>query len=185
MKKLLLFIILLTFYSFGQENRLVRQNDMRDTLTTNSRGFAKLASPTFTGTVTLPASINIGETALLPSVTELNYVDNVTSAIQTQLNAKLNTADALVIGDIDTVISGTATINLSLEPEPDSVVVTHGLGQTPNIYDIVITPQTDLMGFSWRIENVTSTTFEIQLGDTGFETITTNPLFTWWAIKRK
>jgi hypothetical protein len=43
-----------------------------------------LASPTFTGTVVLPATTSIGNV----SAVELAYVDGVTSAIQTQLNSK-------------------------------------------------------------------------------------------------
>lgn len=50
---------------------------------------APLASPTFTGTVTLPSTTSIGTV----SATEISYLDNVTSAIQTQLNAK-QTLDA-------------------------------------------------------------------------------------------
>lgn len=46
---------------------------------------APLASPTFTGTVVLPATTSIGNV----SATEISYLDNVTSSIQTQLDAKL------------------------------------------------------------------------------------------------
>lgn len=44
-------------------------------------------SPTIGTSVALPATITIGGTALTPSIAELNFVDGVTSAIQTQLNA--------------------------------------------------------------------------------------------------
>jgi hypothetical protein len=50
--------------------------------------YAPSASPTFTGTVVLPSTTSIGTV----SATELGYVDGVTSAIQTQLNAKANTS---------------------------------------------------------------------------------------------
>ncbi len=43
---------------------------------------APLASPTFTGTVTLPGTTSIGNV----SSTELGYLDGVTSNIQTQIN---------------------------------------------------------------------------------------------------
>jgi hypothetical protein len=43
---------------------------------------ASLASPTFTGTVTLPSTTSIGSV----SATELGYLDGVSSAIQDQLN---------------------------------------------------------------------------------------------------
>jgi hypothetical protein len=46
---------------------------------------APLASPTFTGTVVLPSTTSIGNV----SATEIGYLDNVTSSIQTQLDAKL------------------------------------------------------------------------------------------------
>lgn len=49
---------------------------------------APSASPTFTGTVVLPSTTSIGTV----SSTELGYVNGVTSAIQTQLNAKLASA---------------------------------------------------------------------------------------------
>lgn len=46
--------------------------------------YARKASPTFTGTVTLPSGTSIGDV----SSTEIGYVNNVTSAIQTQLTAR-------------------------------------------------------------------------------------------------
>lgn len=51
---------------------------------------AKKDGPTFTGTVVLPATTSIGNV----SATELSYLDGVTSAIQTQLNAKAPSAGA-------------------------------------------------------------------------------------------
>jgi hypothetical protein len=51
---------------------------------------APSASPTFTGTVTLPSDTSIGDV----SATELGYVNGVSSAIQTQLDAKLATSTA-------------------------------------------------------------------------------------------
>lgn len=51
---------------------------------------APLASPTFTGTVVLPATTSIGNV----TATEISYLDNVTSSIQTQLDAKLAIATA-------------------------------------------------------------------------------------------
>lgn len=46
--------------------------------------FAPKASPTFTGTVTLPSTTSIGNV----SSTEIGYLDGVTSSIQTQINGK-------------------------------------------------------------------------------------------------
>jgi len=50
---------------------------------------APIASPVFTGAVTIPTPFTLGAVSVLPTGTELNFVDGVTSAIQTQLNAKL------------------------------------------------------------------------------------------------
>lgn len=54
---------------------------------------APLASPTLTGTVTVPTPFTLGAVSVLPTGTELNFVDGVTSNIQTQLNAKEATAN--------------------------------------------------------------------------------------------
>lgn len=49
---------------------------------------ADIASPTFTGNVTLPSTTSIGNV----SSTEIGYLDGVTSSIQTQLNGKAATS---------------------------------------------------------------------------------------------
>ena len=49
---------------------------------------ANIASPTFTGTVVLPSATSIGSV----TNTEISYLSGVTSSIQTQINAKLDTA---------------------------------------------------------------------------------------------
>lgn len=54
---------------------------------------APLLSPTFEGTVTLPATTTIGTI----TSTELGYLDGVTSAIQTQLNGKVSLSGSSVI----------------------------------------------------------------------------------------
>jgi len=60
---------------------------------------ANLASPTFTGTVVLPSSTSIGSV----DSTELGYLNGVTSAIQTQLDAKqASDADLTAIAGLST-----------------------------------------------------------------------------------
>jgi hypothetical protein len=59
-------------------------------LTSDLAAKAPLAGPTFTGTVVLPSTTSIGNV----SATEIGYVDGVTSAIQTQLDAKLASSTA-------------------------------------------------------------------------------------------
>jgi hypothetical protein len=100
---------------------------------------APLASPTFTGTVTLPsgtvtstmildgtianadinASAAIDWTKIAPSSTvsaiELGYLDGVTSAIQTQLDAKAPSSSPTFTGTVtstnDVVVNGNLTVN--------------------------------------------------------------------------
>jgi hypothetical protein len=100
---------------------------------------APLASPTFTGTVTLPsgtvtstmildgtivnadinASAAIDWTKIAPSstvsATELGYLDGVTSAIQTQLDAKAPLSAPTFTGTVtstnDVVVNGNLTVN--------------------------------------------------------------------------
>ena len=57
----------------------------------SSSAFATLASPTFTGTVTVPTPFTLGATSVTATGAELNFVSGVTSAIQTQINAKQST----------------------------------------------------------------------------------------------
>lgn len=68
---------------------------------------APSASPTFTGTVTLPANTSIGTV----SNTEIGYLDGVTSALQTQLDAKAPLASPALTGTptAPTAAPGTST----------------------------------------------------------------------------
>jgi hypothetical protein len=56
---------------------------------TNESKATMFTSPTFTGTTTLATPFTLGGVSVTPTGAELNYVDGVTSAIQTQLNAKI------------------------------------------------------------------------------------------------
>jgi hypothetical protein len=67
-------------------------------------GLATTAAPTFTGTVVLPSTTSIGDV----SATEISYVNNVTSAIQTQLDAKSPINNASFTGTFSAP-SGTIT----------------------------------------------------------------------------
>jgi len=67
---------------------------------------AQKENPTFTGTIKTPA-LAIGaagsEVTLTPTATELNYVDGVTSSIQSQLNSKKNSLISIVPEDNATI----------------------------------------------------------------------------------
>jgi len=80
---------------------------------------ANTASPTFTGTVTIPTPFTPGPVSVLPTGTELNFVDGVTSNIQTQFTGKLSTtltSARIFVGNgsnvaTGVVMSGDATID--------------------------------------------------------------------------
>ena len=90
----------------------------------NATSFA--ASPVFTGTVTIPSPFTLGATSVTANGTELNvldnipgtltstelgYVDGVTSAIQTQINAKNFEEFQLIVGvDAEAPIAGDSTL---------------------------------------------------------------------------
>ena len=67
-----------------------------DGLSTSLSAKADLAGPTFTGTVVLPSTTSIGDV----SSTELGYLNNVSSAIQTQLDGKVDESLFDTKGDI-------------------------------------------------------------------------------------
>jgi hypothetical protein len=73
---------------------------------TNESKATMFTSPTFTGTVTIPSPFTLGSTSVTTDGTELNYVDGVTSSIQTQLDGK-QPLDA----DLTTIAGLTATSN--------------------------------------------------------------------------
>ena len=56
------------------------------------------------------STLTIGGTAITATAAELNYVDGVTSAIQTQLDAKLASGGTLATATITTLTSTTANI---------------------------------------------------------------------------
>ena len=92
---------------------------------------AALASPTFTGTVTLPDTTAIGTV----SSTEIGYLDGVTSSIQTQITAA---GTALSTHESDTTnVHGIAdTALLALKSEVAAVTpATLGLGNVDNTSD--------------------------------------------------
>jgi hypothetical protein len=66
----------------GTSTRFARQDHVHASDTTKAR----LDSPSFTGTVSLPSTTSIGSV----SATEIGYLDGVTSALQTQLAGKWN-----------------------------------------------------------------------------------------------
>lgn len=95
---------------------------------------------------------------------------------------------ALVKTTIDTILSGIATINMSAEPAPDSVVVTYNHYETDPPSDtgkVIIVPLSDMKGFNYWIKWATSEQFEIKIGNIGYEAITSPIYFRYYAIVRR
>lgn len=76
----------LNVHGIADTAELITNSDLQTAL----EDYAPLLSPSFTGTVVLPADTSIGEV----SGSELAYLNGVTSAIQNQLDAKLATTSA-------------------------------------------------------------------------------------------
>jgi len=68
----------------GVTNGIQTQLDTKLASTTAASTYAPLSAPTFTGAVSLPGTTSIGDV----DATEIGYLNGVTSAIQTQLDAK-------------------------------------------------------------------------------------------------
>ena len=93
---------------------------------------APLASPTFTGTVTIPTPFTLGAVSVLPTGTELNFVDGVTSAIQTQLNAKAATLSG-TINEIAYFNSASTISSLAVATYPSLTELSYVKGVTSAI----------------------------------------------------
>jgi hypothetical protein len=86
-------------YLNGVTSAIQTQIDTKLSSTVASTTYAPLSNPTFTGTVVLPNTTSVGDV----SSTELGYVNGVTSAIQTQLDAKAPTANPTFTGTVSGV----------------------------------------------------------------------------------
>jgi hypothetical protein len=83
-------------YVNGVTSAIQTQLDSKLASATASTTYATLEGPTFTGTVVLPSTTSIGTV----DATEIGYLNDVTSSIQTQLNAKAPTADPTFTGTV-------------------------------------------------------------------------------------
>ena len=110
---------------FGYENDTgkIKIGDGTTTWTSLQYTTFGSSSPIFSGTVTAPTlnastTLQIGGTTITSTAAELNYVDGVTSAIQTQINAKVAslsdlsiTSTAAELNKLDGVTATTAELN--------------------------------------------------------------------------
>jgi hypothetical protein len=90
-----------------------------------SSSVARLNSPTFTGTVLLPATTSIGDVSNI----EIGYLDGVTSGIQTQLNGKASSLDLSALqtqvnGKLDSSVASTTYAPLASPTFTGTVTLT-------------------------------------------------------------
>lgn len=91
---------------------------------------ATLDSPTFTGTVVLPSTTSIGTV----TNTEIGYLDNVTSPIQTQLDAKASNAfSTLAVSGQTSIVADSSADTLTVVGTGVVVVTTDALTDTITI----------------------------------------------------
>lgn len=105
----------------GDSGKLVKGTEFTTEFQSIKTAFtlaAPTASPTFTGTATIPTAavttFTLGGTTVTATGTELNYMDGVTSNVQTQLDTKAPTASPTFTG---TVTVPVAVFNGSIEEE--------------------------------------------------------------------
>jgi hypothetical protein len=75
------------------------------------------------------------------------------------------------------LIAGTDSIHYG----EDSIVVSHGVGSTPQF--VVIQLVSDGFGFQTWVSGINSLTFYVRRSDTGLKTITSSIQFKWMAYK--
>jgi hypothetical protein len=111
----------------GDSNKIIKGSEFTTEFNAIKSAFvlaAPVANPTFTGTATIPTAtittgnittanvttFTLGATTITATGAELNYMDGVTSNVQTQLDAKAPLADPTFTGTVD--VSG-ATLTLA------------------------------------------------------------------------
>lgn len=110
-------------YLTGVTSAIQTQIDSKLSIASAPAIYATLVSPTFTGTVVLPATTSIGTV----SAAEIAFLDSVTSSIQTQLNSKEATITTLSVAKGGTgVTTSTGTGNTVLSDSP--ALVTPDIG---------------------------------------------------------
>ena len=129
-------------------------------LTTDLAAKAPTDGPTFTGTVVLPSTTSIGTV----SATELGYVDGVTSAIQTQLDAKASTA-SLSSHESDTSTHGVGTIVGTSETQ---TLTNKTISSANNTITVQVANVSDLTATAAELnvlDGITSSTAELNILD--------------------
>jgi hypothetical protein len=125
---------------------------------------ANLAGPTFTGNVVLPSTTTIGDV----SATELGYLNNVTSAIQTQIDSK----QATITGGATSITTSNLTANVVVVSNASGKIAVSSVtatelgylaGATSNVQAQINTKQATITGGATSIttSNLTANTVVI------------------------
>ena len=121
----------------------IAQSKVTD-LVSNLAAKAPIANPTFTGEIGI-GDINVNETELgilegaTLTTTELNYVDGVTSSIQTQLDTKLSTLSVSGLSDVASGLIQSITNGSTSNTIPSASAVyslVQGASNLTRLYDV-------------------------------------------------
>jgi hypothetical protein len=138
-------------YLNGVTSGIQDQLDNKANDATVSTTYAPLAGPTFTGNVVLPGTTSIGNV----DSTELGHLNGVTSAVQTQLDAKAPTANPTFTGTVAGVTKAHVGLgnvdNTSDVDKPVSTATQTALDlkanlQAPTFTGTVVLPSTTSVG---------------------------------------
>ena len=158
-------------------NSLVRTNPLGSDLKSTSddhhrviKGALLDTFPAITGAVT-------------PTHTELNFVDGVTSSIQTQLDAKTGLASPTFTGTpaAPTATTGTSTTQIATTEFVSASIVSVNTQTTTVVAVVTATSQAAVAGMHYVLTNVAATTVTLPASPTSGDTVWitwTNTLYT-------
>lgn len=127
---------------------------------------APLENPTFTGSVVLPATTDIGDV----TDTEISYLSGVTSSIQTQIDSKSSTSHTHTLDNVTDVTASATEVNVLDGIEATTIELNYLSGVTSGIQNQIDTHNHELSD----IVDVTATPLELNILDG--VTITTSEL---------
>jgi hypothetical protein len=208
MKKILFLILVSVIYSFGQQNRLVRQNELSDSLDAvraliGTGGIALPDSVIFASELTPYATKIITDSlaediAAIP-VVSITYPDANTIQITSGQAIALDPTTLEINGSNQLTIAGGVPLAQtafgdslgnyyfsgtdSIHYGATYIDITHGCGFTPLIKNIYVTPQSTTYGYPYYVTNVGATTFRIQRSTVGNEAIVREIIFSWQIRK--
>ena len=135
-----------------------------------------LTLPTSTGTVALTSDITLSTLSITATATELNYTDGVTSAIQTQLDAKAPTAGPTFTGTLTyaTLNDGTTALTSTVA----ELNILDGVTATTAELNILdgVTATTAELNYTDGVTSNIQTQLDAKASLTGSETLTNKTL---------